>query len=57
MGWTRIKHPLKLLSMETKVFTSSFTWTSMSLLFGELTDGTSLRPENFLVLGLFSPFL
>lgn len=45
-----------VLSMETKVFTSSFIWTSMPLLFGELTDVTSLRPENFLVLGLFSLF-
>ena len=42
-----------VLSMETKVFTSSFTWTSMPLLFGELTNVTSPRPENFFIHGLF----
>ena len=56
MGWTQTKHPLVVLSMETKIFTSSFTWTIMPLLFGELIDVTSPRLENFLVHGLFSLF-
>ena len=53
MGWTWTKH-LVVSSMEG--FYLVIFLDEYALLFGELTDVTSSRPENFLVHGLFSPF-